>query len=224
VLRWPLQRAGTLSPDGLWILYGESTHTAAGAPPFASRLMRRPVAGGSPEMVLEEAAGLEWGYMCLLTRGSLCVLHQEEGKQAVFYSPDPVRGGRDRIGTIEAGYPHWGISPNGSRLTLVDQQKCKGRIEMLTLSDRAWREIPVEPGWGDFQDINWAADGKGLFVTSWLPDSIALLYVSLAGKVKPLVRNGHRQWMASPLASPDGKWLAYQAHTWDGNVWMLESF
>jgi WD40 repeat protein len=186
--------------------------------------MRRPVAGGSPEMVLEEAAGLEWGYMCLLTRGSLCVLHQEEGKQAVFYSPDPVRGGRDRIGTIEAGYPHWGISPNGSRLTLVDQQKCKGRIEMLTLSDRAWREIPVEPGWGDFQDINWAADGKGLFVTSWLPDSIALLYVSLAGKVKPLVRNGHRQWMASPLASPDGKWLAYQAHTWDGNVWMLESF
>ncbi len=38
------------------------------------------------------------------------------------------------------------------------------------------------------------------------------------------VRNGHRQWMASPLASPDGKWLAYQAHTWDGNVWMLESF
>ena len=50
------------------------------------------------------------------------------------------------------------------------------------------------------------------------------LYVSLAGKVKPLARNGHRQWMGKPLPSPDGKYLAYEAYTADSNVWMLENF
>jgi Tol biopolymer transport system component len=107
---------------------------------------------------------------------------------------------------------------------LVDQDKHKGRIEVLSLSDRAWHEISVEAGWGELQDLNWAADGKGFFVTSLLPDSFNLLYVTLAGKAKPLVRNGHRQWMVNPWASPDGKWLAYQAQTWDSNVWLLEGF
>jgi hypothetical protein len=57
-----------------------------------------------------------------------------------------------------------------------------------------------------------------------LPDSFDLLHVTLAGKVKLLVRNRHRQWMVNPLPSPDGKYLAFQAQTWDSNVWMLEGF
>jgi hypothetical protein len=51
-----------------------------------------------------------------------------------------------------------------------------------------------------------------------------LLHVTLAGKVQPLLRNGHRQWMISPLPSPDGKWLAFQAQTYDSNVWLLGNF
>jgi hypothetical protein len=57
-----------------------------------------------------------------------------------------------------------------------------------------------------------------------LPDSFDLLHVTLDRKVNPLVRNRHRQWMANPLPSPDGKYLAFQAQTWDSNVWMLEGF
>jgi hypothetical protein len=30
--------------------------------------------------------------------------------------------------------------------------------------------------------------------------------------------------MANPWASPDGKWLAYQARMWDSNIWLLEGF
>jgi hypothetical protein len=100
----------------------------------------------------------------------------------------------------------------------------KGRIEVLTLSDRAWHEVSVEPGWGDFQSIAWAASRNGVFITSWLPDSFNLLHVTFDGKVNPLQRNGHRQWMSDPLPSPDGKFLAFRAQTWDNNVWMLEGF
>jgi hypothetical protein len=102
--------------------------------------------------------------------------------------------------------------------------KYKGRIEVLTVSDHAWHEVTVEPGWGDLESVAWAADGKGFLATSWLPDSFNLLHVILTGEVKPLLRNAHRQWMVNPMPSPDGKYLAFQALTLESNVWMLEGF
>ena len=215
-----------VSPDGSWMLYAESTLAGPGAPPSEARLMRRPAAGGSPEMVLEEPAGMLWEFRCPLKPGSSCVLSQKEGKDLVFYSLDPVRGKGERLEKMEvsaASFLSWNVSPDGSRLALVDL-KYKGRIEVLTFSDRAWHEVSAESGWGDLTSVAWAADGKGFFVASWLPDSFNLLHVTLTGKVKPLLRNAHRQWMDSPLPSPDGKYLAFQAQTWDSNVWMLENF
>ena len=95
---------------------------------------------------------------------------------------------------------------------------------MLNLRGRAWDEVSVEPGWGDLQSIAWAADGKGFFATSARQGSFSLLYVTLAGKAKPLLPNAHSQWMSDPMPSPDGKYLAFRAQTWDSNVWMLEGF
>ena len=109
-------------------------------------------------------------------------------------------------------------------MALVEEIKYKGKIEVLNFRDRDWREVPVEPAWGHLQSVAWAADGKGFFVTSWSPDSMNLLHVGLDGKVTPLLRNGHRQWMRGPLPSPDGKYLAFQTQTTDSNVWMLERF
>jgi eukaryotic-like serine/threonine-protein kinase len=219
-------RAG-ISPDGAWRLYTEAGPSAPSATASPWRLMRRPVGGGSAEMVLEEPGGLEWGYWCPQKSGSPCVLDQLEKDQRVFYSLDPVRGKGDRLGMLEVGAARWfsyGISPDGSRLAAIDEVEHGGRIEVLSLSDRAWHEIALDPGWGELQSIAWAADGKGFFVDSVRPDSFNLLYVTLTGKVKPFVRNGHRQWMFGPIPSPDGKWLAYRAQTWDSNVWLLEGF
>ena len=214
-----------MSPDGFWLLYGESPRATPNARPSPVRLMRRPIGGGSPEMVLEEPGGAQWDFNCPARPGSSCVLRQKEEKDYVFYSLDPVRGKGQQLGKIEVSYgTGWNISPDGSRLALVDPHKYHGRIEVLTVSDRAWHEVSGEPGWGDFQKIAWAADEKGFFVTSWLPDSWNLLHVTLAGKVSPLLRNGHRQWMTNPLPSPDGKYLAFKAQTFDSNVWMLEGF
>jgi len=223
---WPVPGGG-LSPDGVWILYGESPRDTPGPHPSPSRLMRRPAAGGSPEVVVEEPAGMRWDYGCPLKPGSSCVLSQTEGKDLVFYSLDPVRGKGEWLGKMEAGtlFAGWNVSPDGSRLALVrSDDKYGGRIELLTLADRAWHEVPVEPAWGGLQSIAWAADGKGLFLNSCLPDSFSLLYVTLTGKVNLLLSNAHRQRMINPLPSPDGKYLAFQAQTVDSNVWMLENF
>jgi len=216
-----------LSADGSWLLYEERVNDTRGAAPSARRLMRRAPVGGSPEVVLEEPAGRLWTCSCPMRSGLSCVLSEQEGTSLAFYSLDPLRGKGEQLGKLEVardGLNSWNISPDGSRLALVDSHKYHERVEVLTLNDHVWHELSPEPGWGNLQYISWAADGRGFFVTSWLPESYNLLHVALDGKVKPLLRNGHRQWMFSPLASPDGKYLAFQAQTWDSNVWMLEKF
>jgi len=143
----------------------------------------------------------------------------------VFYSLDPISGKGPELGKIQVsdtGPMFWALSPDGSQVALVDRVEYKGQIEVLTLSNRTWRPVAVEPGWGFLHSIAWAADGKSLFATSWLPGSSNLLHVSPAGKVTPLLRT--RPWMFTPLPSPDGKYLAYGGWTVDSNVWILEGF
>jgi Tol biopolymer transport system component len=72
--------------------------------------------------------------------------------------------------------------------------------------------------------VAWTADGKGLFLTTWLPQSFNLIHVTLSGKVQPVLNNTHRQFMIDPRPSPDGKHLAFQTQTWDSNVWLMENF
>jgi eukaryotic-like serine/threonine-protein kinase len=213
-----------LSPDGSWLLYWESARTAPGAPPSPVRVMRRATAGGTPELVLEEPTSASLGVACPMKPGSSCVLGQNEGKNSVFYSFDPVRGKGEQLGKIEVSdFYKWYVSPEGSRMALVDPVKYPERIETLTFSEHAWHEVSVEPGWGYFGQIAWAADGKGFFVNSQ-SSSFNLLFITPSGQVKPLLRNGWRGWMNNPMPSPDGRYLAYGGATIDSNVWMLEGF
>src|SRR5208283_1470965 len=157
-----------------------------------------------------------------------CVLGQREGKPLSFYSLDPVRGKGPLLGQIEVNptghVVAWDFSPDGSSLALVDENKYRGRIEVLTLFDRKWREVFLEPE-GQQPDpahIAWAADGKGFFVTTSEPS--AVLHVTLTGQVHSLFSGGHSQWLTGPGPSPDGKYLAFSAETNDSNVWLLENF
>lgn len=216
-----------LTPDGSWILYRQSTVTLPGAPSFPSQLVRRPAAGGSPEIVFEEPGGMWWDYRCPPRPGSSCVLSRQEGKDLVFYALDPTRGRGEQLGKIEISptrAAEWNIAPEGSRLALVGGfDGYQGRIEVLTFRDHAWHQVFVERGWSDLQSIAWTADGKGFFVTCAEPD-FELLHVTAAGKVSPLLRNAGLQWMYNPVPSPDGKYLAFMADTRDVNVWLLENF
>ena len=98
------------------------------------------------------------------------------------------------------------------------------RLDVLTFRDRAWHQVAVDPAWGLLQSIAWAAGGNSFFVTSSLPDSKNLLHITLNGKAQSLLHYDRRQMMINPLPSPNGKYLAFQATTWDSNVWMLEGF
>jgi Tol biopolymer transport system component len=217
---------GQMSPDGRWILYRESERAKPGASPAPVRLMRRRVDGGPSEEVLEQPSEIVWDYGCGTKENSPCVLSQTEGSDVVLYFLDPLRGKGLRIGKIETpvwSYTAvWALSPDGSHLAFVTEA---GRVRILSLDGRTPpKELSLGPTVPRLQSVTWSASGQGLFGTCLCPGSHDLIYVSLTGTVSRLLENGHRQWMINPLPSPDGKHLAFEAQTWDSNVWMIDDF
>jgi hypothetical protein len=111
------------------------------------------------------------------------------------------------------------LSPDGETIAVVKEKEPRPVIQLLTISDHSWREISPDPGW-NMRVLAWAADGKGFFVASFQ----GLIYVTLAGKVKPLFLTSYIQDMHNLLPSPDGKFLMFQATGRDSNAWMLDNF
>ncbi len=155
-------------------------------------------------------------------------------KQLVFSGFNPMKGrgpeaSRFDIGpnTNPAGFlpeiraPYvWGLSPDGTRVAAL--KRSGAQIYILSLDSRAVREIAVK-GWNNFQALDWAVDGKGLFASSSTPQGAALLYVDLRGSARVLWQQ--RGWTGTGgVPSPDGRHLAMVAFANDSNVWMIENF
>ncbi|MFN7995068.1 MAG: protein kinase [Bryobacteraceae bacterium] len=216
-----------MSPDGRWILYRESEHVKSGITSAPVRLMRRAIGGGSLAKVLEEPADMDWDYQCGKRGHARCILSQTEGADVVLYSLDPIGGKGPVLAKVAVpnsfgNRARWGISPDGLRVAFATNT---GRITIVSLDGRnSTRDIHLGAASPHVQSIAWSVDGGGLFATCWMPRSFDLIYVSLTGHVTPLLQNHHRQWMFNPTPSPDGKYLAFQAQTWDSNIWVIDNF
>jgi len=211
-----------VSPDGSWILYRQYP---GGRP---TRIMRVPVSGGTPQVVLE-GRNIN-GHACARPPATLCVYSEEtpDGKQLIFSAFHAVQGkGRElaRVGLKQPttlGYD-WGLSPDGSRLAFTETEEREGRIQLIPLAGGVARELIVK-GWFAFGWVGWAADGKGLFVAV-VGNPVTLLYVDLEGRAQILWQQKRRAWFWTwCVPSPDGRYLAIAGRTVDSNVWMLENF
>jgi len=70
----------------------------------------------------------------------------------------------------------------------------------------------------------WAADGKGLFVTAGIRNGMELLHVDLQGNAHALWENTGATGETLGFPSPDGRHLAFNGWTTNGNMWMLENY
>jgi hypothetical protein len=80
-----------LSPDGKWVLYNEQL------PSRRWKVMRIPLAGGTPETVVPDAA-IGGEYNCALLPAGRCVLRTVQNDQFVFWDLDPCAWQRTRTG------------------------------------------------------------------------------------------------------------------------------
>jgi Tol biopolymer transport system component len=210
-----------MSPDGSWILYRQYP---ADRP---TRIMRVPVSGGPPQLVLE--GGNINGHACARSPATLCVYSEEapDGKQLIFSAFHPVQGKGRELARVSLKQPtlgyNWDLPPDGSSLAFTETEEREGRIRLIPLAGGEAREVIVK-GWFAFAAVAWAADGKGLFV-SVFGNPVTLLYVDLEGRAQILWQQRRRaDFWTWCVPSPDGRYLAIAGRTVDSNVWMLEDF
>jgi serine/threonine protein kinase len=216
------------SPDGRWIFYFSAKSENSNSPEFGTstplRLMRIPVTGGPPELVL--TARLYNEPWCARSPSTLCAFAERtpDRKELVFTAFDPIRGkGHElaRFATDPNGdYTNYSLSPDGARIGII---KAGGNhVYVLPLDGSAMRDLTVT-GWSGLNSCDWSADSNGFFTNSISGLGSTLLFVDLNGKPYPLwqQKSGAETW---GVPSPDGRHLAVLGHEFNGNMWMIENF
>ena len=207
-----------LSPDGTQILYSISANPNDTSLPV--RLMRAPIHGGPPQMVLEAPAIGNYG--CSHAPAAICAFSRETPEEVAISVFDPAIGKPHEVAKLPAS-SIWGLSPDGTLIAEIALGRTDNRIRLLSLSGQATRELAVM-NWSNFTSLDWAADSKGLFVAS-NPTGLkqSLLYVDLAGNAHPIWQSNNI-WPSWAIPSRNGKYVAIPVVTVDGNVWMAENF
>ena len=207
-----------LNPDGSELLYTTAPSDAS----TAVSLMRIPLKGGPTQRVLE---GSELNnFQCSRAPAHVCAMSQQEKAGFVFSRFDPVLGNPTPIHTLPgAALYNWSLSPDGTQIAVVDVNR-GGHIRLLPLAaGGAERDLDIK-NWTAFASVDWAADSKGLFISS-NPSGreSTLLYVSLQGAVHPLwkVSTNGPTWA---IPSRNGRYIAIAAPSVEVNAWMVEHF
>ena len=214
-----LPGGASVSPDGLWVFYGPVKES----PSKPETLMRVSVNGGSPQVVL--TGEIYGGPSCSRSPSNVCAVAERDSdrKRLVFTAFDAVNGRGPILAEIvaeaTASY-QWNISPDGTRIALLGPDQ--GRIHILSLGGYPPQTITVN-GWKGFDAVTWAADGKSLFVSGSRDQVPVVLRVNMQGDARVLweVPDGTSTYA---VPSPDGRHLAMQKMTIDGNMWMMENF
>jgi Tol biopolymer transport system component len=174
-------------------------------------------------MVLE-APGLD-NYQCSRSPAAVCVFSQQNKGELAFSIFD-LKSGKSREFT-NLQHPalgwNWSLSPDGAIIAATVFGADENRIRLLPVSGGPVRDLRVK-GHTGFNSVDWAADSKGLFVSSnptgWRQ---SLLYVNLSGNARQ-IRQVDSIWPNWAVSSRDGKYVAMPTANLVSNVWMVANF
>jgi hypothetical protein len=96
-------------------------------------------------------------------------------------------------------------------------------VWLFSLADGTERPLPL-PGWAGFACLDWASDGKSIWVQAHTAVKQALLNVDLSGRARAMLELEDSHYLGWAIQSPDGKHLAIWKGNGNANVWMLENF
>jgi len=193
------------------------------------KIMRVPLSGGSAQVLLE-APGI-WNHQCASAPETLCIYTATEPNQQRFIAFDPMTGATKELPSarlsIDVEESNWNLSPDGKYLaTAILKPDQDAALRILSLADGSQTILPLS-GWPRFAGLDWAADGKSLWVAASNsrsgPNTCALLNVARSGKIKVMTNYGDVCFLAG-IPSPDGRYLALEGSGADSsNVWLVEN-
>ncbi len=217
-------RGPRVTPDGKWLLYFARTGASPASVP--EPVMRVSINGGPSEPLFTAATGTVL-ITCARAPSDLCATAGSTGdhKQAVVTAFDPLKGRGSELTrfAVDPNQDNWwlDLSPDGGRFAAT--RSASGPITIFSLRGEVIREIHVK-GWSNLLAFSWAADGKSLFAVAGIRGGRVVVHVDLQGNASVLWENigGSGETLATP--SPDGRHLAIQTWTTNGNMWMLQNF
>ena len=219
------ERDPHVTPDGKSIVYlgiGENGRWPARGP---QPVLRVSINGGPSQRLFTSRPYSS--ISCARSPSSLCVIGEptDDGTQLIVSVFDPMKGRGPELFrfALEANDDTWwfNLSPDGTRSAVT--RTAAGPINVLSMDGTILQQVQVK-GWSNLLALVWAADGKGLFVTAGIPGRRAILHVDLQGNTHLLWENtgASNETLAEP--SPDGRHLAFQSWSTNGNMWMIENF
>lgn len=216
--------AARLNPDSSEILFVRNPDP--GDREGLVRLMRLPVFGGTPQLVLAEPSITN--FQCARVPSTVCVFSQVSSDSLDFFTFDPVTGKKTPLTRIEGAASHlenWTFSPDGLTLALARKTHVPGPadIHLFSIADGKDRTLTLQ-NWSGISSLDWAADGRTIWVTASSPAGIQnLLNVDLRGRAKPFLQESEKD-LGWAIPAPDGRHLAIWEANANSNAWLLEGF
>src|SRR5580704_1187127 len=209
-----------LSADGSQVLYLSQTDPADPSIPIS--LMRLPVTGGPPQLVMRDI-GLG-NYQCARLPSTLCIATKFEKDDVIFFAFDPGRGiGRELL-KIRGVVHDWSLSPDGR--TLADLPHGHS-IRFFSVENGVAREDKtVTLSEWLMDNGNWNADGSGLLIPSITPTGTpVILEVNRAGKASIVLEGAANTPFEFMIQAPDGHHgILGEIVPGDNNAWMINNF
>lgn len=209
-----------LNADGTQILYLAGPDPED--PAHLVSVMRVPLQGGSPRLLMQKPFILN--IQCARSPSKLCLLNTGVGSSTQFFSFDPEDGKTREFASFQVSeQPNWSLSPDGSQLALILYGP-ERKVTFMAVGDKGTHEVELNQ-WPRLNYIDWAFDGKGVFVTSQTATGVpVVLNVEPDGDHRVLLEGDKGTWYWWCIPSPDGRYVALEEVTGENNVWMVENF
>jgi serine/threonine protein kinase len=204
-----------VTPDGKWVLYSASPPDGHGTP---DRIMRMPLEGGEAALVMQNDAYVT--HSCAL-RGPCFVVERSNGEDTVSLLESSKKG--RQLFKMRASNAI-DMSPDGARMAYILPTGIPMRqIRIVRLDGTVDHELSVPMARHMFT-LNWAADGRSLYVGDSEPQGFVLLEIDVASSASKVLWAGEGPRPPRAIPSRDGKQIAILGGSQDSNVWMLEKF
>jgi DNA-binding winged helix-turn-helix (wHTH) protein len=210
---------GVVDYSQQWLFYFEIEGTSL-------RLMRQRLSGGLAEML--DARQDAYRQIRCAAHANVCVLANYDDHGISFIQVDPKNGIGDELARVKWVPTYnseiWDISPDGTRIAYINNIDHADSIELFDLASTSRNKTSIHVVNNDpLRSLFWDAEGRGFYVSAYDTSGrvLELLHVSLEGSTH-ILRTQATSGEGWAIPSPDGKHLAYQQWTQDGNIWMLQ--